>query len=429
MVASWLPPSAKSYHKGRNRREHGNLRAAWKRYTVTRANGDREKTVSRRFFWVMCLAFALAALPAARAVAGDAGAPQEAAALGLSLAKALNERNVDAFMRSVDTEAVSDIVLKDLALSARDIDALRKQLPTSVRRSAEIGMRALEKNRGNAKFLRGGLQEGRPYALLRLDLSVGVDYVKYYVSSSRAVEDWYVYTSAALFSTSVRFNLAAILKNDSLLYSLFGARSVSAVDLKPYAELREHLVAGDFASAYRALEGFPEGYRKSRQWAVMRVTYGGYAGEESYRAALRHLAGNFGEDADLQLILLDHYFFEKQYERVLAGLASLEQAVGGEDASSNNLRGNVLVTMKRHDDAAKACRRGMVLEPDYRQAYWCLVSVGLDRNDGKLAVEGLTAYEKAFNETFDPDELAKQDAYKEIARTREFAAWAKTRRR
>jgi hypothetical protein len=384
--------------------------------------------VSRRFFWAIHLAVALAALPAGNAVAGDA-APQEAAALGLSLARALNERNVDAFMRSVDTEAVGDIVLKDLALPARDADALRKQLPTSVRRSAEISMLTLEKNKGNATFLRGGVQEGRPYALLRLDLSEGVDYVKYYVSSSRTVEDWYVYTSAALFSTSVRFNLAAILKNDSLLYSLLGARSVRAGDLKPYTELRKHLAAGDFAAAYRALEDFPEGYRKSRQWAVMRVTYSGYAGEESYRAALRHLAQNFGRDADLQLILLDHYFFEKRYEQVLAGIAALEQALGGEDASSNSLRGNVLVTMKRHDDAAKACRRGMALEPDYKQAYWCLVSVGLDRNDGKLAVEGLTAYEKSFNADFDPDELAKQDGYKEIARTPEFAAWAKARKR
>jgi hypothetical protein len=384
--------------------------------------------MSRRFFRAIHLAVALAALPAGNAVAGDA-APQEAAALGLSLAKALNERNVDAFMRSVDTEAVSDIVLKDLALPARDADALRKQLPTSVRRSAEISMLALEKNKGNVKFLRGGVQEGRPYALLRLDLSEGVDYVKYYVSSSRTVEDWYVYTSAALFSTSVRFNLAAILKNDSLLYSLLGARSVRAGDLKPYAELRKHLAAGDFAAAYRALEDFPEGYRKSRQWAVMRVTYSGYAGEESYRAALRHLAQNFGGDADLQLILLDHYFFEKRYEQVLVGLAALEQAVGGEDASSNSLRGNVLVTMKRHNDAAKACRRGMALEPDYKQAYWCLVSVGLDRNDGKLAVEGLMAYEKAFDAVFDPDELARQDGYKEIARTPEFAAWAKARKR
>jgi hypothetical protein len=383
-----------------------------------------------RFFRALHLVVVLAAAqPATHVLAAEAGPPQEAAALGLLLAKALNERSVDAFMRGVDTEAATDIVLKGLAIAPKDADALRKQLPTSVRRTAEISMLAIEKNKGTARYLRAGVQDGRPYAVLRLDLHEGVDYVKYFVSASGRVEDWYIYTSALLFSASARFNLAAMLKNDSLLYNLFGSRSVAAADVKPFAELRKHLVAGDFAAAYRALEDFPESYRKSRQWAVMRVTYAGQVGEEAYRASLRQLARNFGGDADLQLMLIDHHFYEKQYEQVLAGIAALEQAVGGEDASSNNLRGTVLVLMKRHEEAAKACRRGMALEPDYKQAYWCLVGVGLDRNDGKLAVEGLTAYEKAFNETFDPDALAKLDGYKEIARTREFASWAKARRR
>ncbi len=375
------------------------------------------------------LAVLPALLPAANAMADDAVPQKEVAALGQALAKALNERNADAFLRQVDTDAVSRIVLQDLGLAAKDADALRQQLPLSVRKNVEISMRAMEKNKGFAKFLRTGTQDGKAYALVRLDLGEGVDYVKYFSSPARAVEDWYIYTSAALFSASARFNLATLLKNDSLLYSLFGISSVKQGDLKPFAELRKHLVAGDFAAAYRALEDFPEGYRKSRHWALMRVTYGGQVGDEPYRAALRHLAGNFGADSDLQLILIDHYIFEQRYDRALAAIAALEQAVGGEDANSSSLRGSLLTTMKRHDDAAKACRRAMALEPDFKQAYWCLVTVGLDRKDGKLTVEGLTAYEKAFEVRFDPDELAKQDAYKDIARTREFAAWAKARKR
>jgi hypothetical protein len=127
--------------------------------------------------------------------------------------------------------------------------------------------------------------------------------------------------------------------------------------------------------------------------------------------------------------LIDHYFFEKQFDRALAAIASLEQAVGGEDASSGSLRGNVLTEMKRYPDAAKACRRAIAAEPDFKHGYWCLVTVGTSSNDGKLAVEGLTAYEKAFGVSFDPDKLVELDAYKNVARTPEFAAWAKPRKR
>ncbi len=71
----------------------------------------------------------------------------------------------------------------------------------------------------------------------------------------------------------------------------------------------------------------------------------------------------------------------------------------------------------------------MALEADYKPAYWCLVQVALDRNDGRLAVDALTRYEKAFGVSFDPALLAKQEGYRAIGATAEYAAWAKARRR
>ena len=71
----------------------------------------------------------------------------------------------------------------------------------------------------------------------------------------------------------------------------------------------------------------------------------------------------------------------------------------------------------------------LALEADHKPAYWCLVTVGLSTRNGKIAVEGLKAYEKAFAVEFDLDLLAAKDPYKEIARTPEFTAWAKARRK
>jgi hypothetical protein len=140
------------------------------------------------------------------------------------------------------------------------------------------------------------------------------------------------------------------------------------------------------------------------------------------------LAQSFGADADLQFMLIDHYVFEAQHDRALTSVAALERAIGGEDAASANLRGSILIGARRFDEAAKACRRGMALEPDYAAAYWCLVSVGISTRNGRIAVEGLKAYEKAFGMEFDLAKLAALEQYREIARTPEFAAWAKSRR-
>lgn len=381
--------------------------------------------MDRKIYRIFALALLL---PAAGALAQ--ATPRDAAALGQSLAAAFNERSVDDFSRLVDAEAFSGIALRDLGLGAADREALRNRLPLSLRKNAEMSMRTLARNEGTAKYLRAGVEGGRAYALVRLDMGdQGVEYIKYYASSPRAVEDWYIFTGATLFSSAVRFNLATLFKSESVLYKLLGAHAVSPRDARAFLEVRDSMAKDDFAGAFKALEKFPEGYRKSRQWALMRVTLGGRAGDESYREALRHLAEVFGNDADLQLALIDHYFYENRFDRALAAVASLEGAVGGEDASTNGLRGNLYSALKRPGEAEAACRRGVALEADFKPAYWCLVSLAIEQNDGRLAVDALTAYEKAFGVNFDPAELAQQEGYERIGKTREFAAWAKTRRR
>ena len=356
-------------------------------------------------------------------------AQADVAATGEAVAAALNKHDVDAVLQMMDVEAVTRLVIKDLGLNAKDRESVRKGFPNALRNNIDIGVRTMEGTKGSAKFLRAGVRDAKPYALLRYDLGdQGIDYVEYYLTPARKVEDWYVHSMATLYSTSAALGLATVLKTDSMLFGLFGTRLTTEADVKPFSALRTHLQAQDFAGAYRALETFPEGFRKSRQWALMRVTYGGRVDDATHRAALRHLAQSFGKDADLQFMLIDHYLFEEQFDRALASLGALERAIGGADAATANLRGSILIGAKRFNDAGQACRRGMALEPDHKPAYWCLVSVGIESRNGKIAVEGLKAYETAFSMEFDLDKLGALDAYREIARTPEFAAWKKSRR-
>jgi hypothetical protein len=352
----------------------------------------------------------------------------DTAAAGEAIAAALNQRETEAMMRMLDVDAIVRLVVKDLDVSTADREQVRSEIPRALRTNLGMSVQALEAHKGAAKFLRSGARDGKPFALVRYDFGEqSPDYVEYYLTSSHKIEDWYVHSLATRYSTAARFELATRLKTDSLLFALFGVRVTTQADVT-FAYLRSHLQAQDFARAYRVLEDFPESYRQSRQWALMRVSYGSRVDQARHRAALRHLAHNFGKDADLQFMLVNHYFYEQQFDRALEALAALERAIGGEDAATANLKGHVLLAIKRYDDAANACRRGMALESDHKPAYWCLVAVGVGAKNGKIAVEGLRAYEKAFAVHFDVEKLVTQDEYKEIARTPEFAAWAKSRR-
>ena len=359
-----------------------------------------------------------------------AAAQGDAAATGGAIVEALNKRDVDALVRVMDVDEIARLVTKDLGLSAADREQVRLSFPKALRNNLEIGVRTIEGSQGTAKFLRGGKRDAKPFSLVRYDLGdQGIDYVEYYLTASGKVDDWYVHSLATLYSTSAALGLATIFKTDSMLFGILGTRMTTEADTKPFAELRARLQKQDFAGAYKALEAFPEGFRKTRQWALMRVTYGARIDDPTHRAALRYLAQNFGQDPALQFMLIDHYAFEKQFDRALAALAALERAIGGEDAATANLRGRILIPTKRYEEAAKACRRGKALEPDHKPAYWCLVEVGLDANNGKITIEGLTAYEKAFQVEFDAVKLAGVEAYKTISKTPEFAAWAKRRKK
>jgi tetratricopeptide (TPR) repeat protein len=353
----------------------------------------------------------------------------DVAATGEAIAQALNQRDVEGILRLMDTDAVTRLVFKDLGLSASDREPIQRGFLRGLRNSVDLGVRTMDGSKGSAKYLRSGTREGKPFALVRYDLGdEGIDYVEYHLTPARKVEDWYAHSMATRYSTAARLGLATTLKTNSMLFGLFGTRMTTQADVKPFTDLRNHLQAQDFAKAYKVLEDFPESFRKTRQWALVRVTYGGRIDDATHRAALRYLAANFGKERDLQFMLIDHYFFEQQFDRALEALSALERAIGGDDGATANLRGNILIGAKRFDEAGKACRRGMAVEPDHKAAYWCLVTVGIGTKSGKIAVEGLKAYEKAFSVEFDLKKLALRKEYKEIARTSEYAAWAKGRR-
>ena len=353
----------------------------------------------------------------------------DVAASGEAIAAALNKRDAEGMLRMIDEPAAIRLVLKDLGLNARDREAVSKGLPRALRNNVELGIRSLEGNKGSARYLRKGTRGDKPFALVRLDLGdQGTEYVEYLLTPAGKIEDWYAHSMATLFSTSAALGLATVLKTDSILFGVFGSRLTTDADIKPFTTLRTQLQAQDFAAAYKTLDTFPEGFRKTRQWALMRVTYAGRINENAHRDALRYLAQHHGGDADLQFMLIDHYVFESQFDRALAATAGLERAIGGEDAATANLRGSIQIGAKRFADAEKSCRKAITLEADYQAAYWCVVTVGLSTKNGKIAVDGLKSYEKAFGMQFDLARLAELEQYREISRTAEYQAWAKSRR-
>lgn len=380
-----------------------------------------------RFFTVvgLCTVCVLAAAPR---LALAAPTQEDAAGIGQQLADALNQQNPDRMMQLIDLQALQTRV-GDLGLTENESQAFGEGLSKGLRRLTEGSMRAFAQRKGLAKFLRAGKRAGKPFSTIRIEYGGdegGFDYVEYYLTPALKVEDWYSYSRGNRASSAMRLAASAMLDKDSMLGTLFGAKFMGRADVEKFKEFSRQVSAGDYRKAYRALEALPESYKQTKDWAMLRANLA-VNDEAAYRASLEYLAKNFGSDNSVQFMLIDHYYYQQRFDQVYQAVTIFEGYIGGEDAATNFLKCSALIAWKRFDDAAKACQRSMSLEPDFRNGYWGLVTVGLQSGNPTLALSGLSAYEKAFNAEFDPNELAKLEAYRDLSKTPEFAAWAKKR--
>ncbi len=378
----------------------------------------------KRLFARCSLAWLLALLPALAAAA----TPAEQ--VGRRVANAFNAHDPQPLVELLDIEALNRTIVADMGLTPAQAQSFERGLRNGMRQNWEAGMRLFAKRKGVAKYVRAGDLDDRSYALVRIeygDDDAGFDYLELYLSPGQRLYDWYTHSRGSLASTSVRVLAAAMLKNDSILASVFGIRGFGQDDIANVRQFTAQFRAGDYAAAHRTLELFPASYRKTRDWAMLRANTAGYD-DRVYRAALEHLARHFGNDKPVQFMLIDHYFLREEFDAAVKAIAAFEGTIGGEDGATNYMKCSCLIAWKRYDDAVKACRRGIELEPDFKSAYWGLVSAGLTSGNAGLALAGLSAYEKAFDMRFDPDKLAQLADYRELARTPEFAAWAKPRR-
>jgi hypothetical protein len=372
----------------------------------------------------LCVAAALLLPPASPALAAGA------ADVGAHIADALNAQDLEAMNAIIDSDSLARSLSGDLGLGASEAKGFSEGLGKGLRRNLEIGLRQFAQRKGVAKYMRTGSRDGNPFALVRIDYASeegGFDYVEYYLSPANKVVDWYTHSRGSRASTSMRLAMASMLKKDSMLGAILGVKTINDAEVKRFREFNSAIAAGDLPKAYRALDGLPESYRQTRDWAMLRASIAGYD-ERTYRAALEHLANNFGNDSSVQFMLIDHYYYQERFDLAYKAVTVFETSVGGEDAVTNFLKCSSLISWQRYDDAVRACRRGIELEADFQPAYWGVVTAGLQSRNPKVALSGLSAYEKAFSMEFDADKLAQLDEYRDLGRTPEFAAWAKTRR-
>jgi hypothetical protein len=366
-------------------------------------------------------------------VAAAARAADASPAHGQRLADIINERDSAAFAALIDIGTLSERVVDGLELSAHDRAGFLKGFRKGGQQLAGSSMQQFTHKHAIARLVKSIATVRGSDQIVRVELRTpddeadGYDYMQFELDHSGRILDWISHAQGARTSDMMRRVSATMIADDSLLASLFGITRIDTDVQGVIAQFGKQMRALDYAGAYATLERMPSGFRDSVDWASLRVTMASNIDEATYRASLEHLAQRHGDLPNLQFLLIDHYHYRGEQQKVLASVEAFERAVV-EDGVTNVLKCSSAQQAGNVAAAIGHCERSLALEPDAENTWWLLVALALEQRDAPRVLDTLSGYEQQFAMQFDPARLLQLEGYEWLAGDAAFDAWAQARR-
>lgn len=382
------------------------------------------------------LALPASASPASgQAVAATTPVDAPDASIAQPLLEAYQARDAARIQALIDIEALFDRVFEGSTMPPAQQEAVRRGARSSMGNVASNIANTLRQGNVDARLMRltpgAG---GEVLALLRYELRdgegafAGFDYAELVLGPDGRMRDWYTYSAASHNSDVMRQMIALSLQRQGggMLARVLGIERVDDALLAAFEAFVVRRRSGDMAGALAALDGMQGPIRDSRLWLVMRVQAAGGVDETAYLAALADLDRRFGDEPELQLLLLDRFFATGDYRSAIDVLARFERGVI-EDEITNTVQCQAAIEGGLLDEAKPACARAIELAPG-REDAWLLQLVVLGRQrdrDGLIA--HLESYDQQFGPVIDLDALQSGPEFAWLREDRAFQRWARDR--
>jgi tetratricopeptide (TPR) repeat protein len=360
--------------------------------------------------------------------------PQEGALRkhGQTIADMLNQRNSAALAQMIDAQSLGRTAIAPLELSESDQQNFIKGFVTGRSSMADNLLRAFT-GKSSALVLRSKQVHAGSEHLLRFDFaddqggSLGFGYVRFELNSKGQITDWFDYVQGLKTSDGIRRMAAGLFSNQSTVRAWLGLSKIDAATLAAFQRFTGALAKKQIKLAYQEMENLPGVYKKTQQYATHRVTLAQQIDEATSRASLEELAAGFGNEPSLQFLLIDHFFYTKQFSRAVRAVEIFEGNVS-KDGATAALKCNAYLADEQAKQALAACEAAVKVEPTLALAWDSLLGVTAAMKDRARFINVFERYEKALGYALDADAMAELPDYTWLKRDRSFKKWARGRR-
>jgi hypothetical protein len=374
---------------------------------------------------------ALGATASAAALPNDPKAP-DMEAVGAQLATIFNERQADALVSMLDMGALGARVAANVFESQRGRSDFARGFAQSSQPKTLVSdfFGQLDRAPDSAtKFMRVVTRGAEKRPLLRFDYGdSGFEYIEFVVQADAKggvkIVDWAPLSGGELFSEVIG-RMARILSDPApgLIRTLLGMPKIDEVTAKRMKSIAEMRRKGDLRGAYQEMEKLPAAIADSRVMLAQRASLASEAGDDDgYRKMLARLEQLHGNDPAAAFMLLDHYYYTQDLDKVLQGITAIEGRVGV-DGMTQMLRANIYMMLGKHAEAVTYARKAIEVEPDMNKPYFTLAQSHVALGQFAEAVKTYTTLQEDFGYEFTKENFAQDATFTKFVDSPQFKKW------
>jgi predicted Zn-dependent protease len=165
-----------------------------------------------------------------------------------------------------------------------------------------------------------------------------------------------------------------------------------------------------------------EAARKLKLAMSVRLRAAAALSPEAYKAAVEEFRATYPNNPTIDLLLIDGYVLQKEYDKALASIDATERFVGG-DGYLNVLRAGVLFQSGYAAEALKAARAASVAEPDTPFPYMQQFSSSVQVREHASTLEALLQLRRLRRPIKD---LTTDPLLADFVASPQYADWQKT---
>jgi tetratricopeptide (TPR) repeat protein len=337
--------------------------------------------------------------------------------------------NTKPFDQAVDADAILDTTFSDILLSTEWERGFRSGLKKAI--TTQLGEKLIGQMPAGtyAKLLRIKVDGNKAKALIRLDFGDnGNAYMDMHLVNNKKgkirIVDWYDYSRGQLYTESLQQITATLSPTPTVLGKIFDIASNRKANMDLVFKLIKMNKEGKHKEVATEFLTLDESLRKSRLLSITAVQAANQSGDmDLYKKTLSNLEHYFNNDPGMAFLLLDYYFLEGRYEKVLATIDQLQKSFGVKDAALIAIKSNTMFSQEKYQEAEKLASQAIALEPEYENAYWTLLNSQLPQKKFHEAVLTAKTLEEKFGYDMGPESLAKSETLSELTKSPEYRKW------